>query len=244
LKKIEWSDELSVGVASIDDDHKKLITIINTLFDEISKDSHKDILLKIFSQLEDYAHYHFDKEEVVMFEQCKTTKEKERAYNHAQQHKIFFDTIPHLKDKIRTSTSKEISFETVDFLAHWLLEHIISEDLSFTQSLFQDKKSTTESNDVFTSLLNSLHTKVSLSTKTLLIVLIPFTTILFIASILTYNTYQKYQNLNDIKDISESYICINSLVNVLQRERGLTNGYIASNYKNFKNDFTCKATIK
>ena len=58
-----WNDRLSVGVKVLDDDHKKLVGMINQLFDAIQSGHGKDSLAKILDGLVDYTKVHFAREE-------------------------------------------------------------------------------------------------------------------------------------------------------------------------------------
>ena len=235
MKKIEWNDYLSVGIELIDEDHKHLISIINKLFIELDNNSDKIILEKIFEELEDYTHYHFDREENLMLQNHSTLENEKHLESHILQHKIFIKAIPKLKEKLLNSSSSTVSFDIVDFLSHWLLEHIITEDLSLTQSFkkLEEQSTCSISNSTCDNIVNKLNQKLSFSTRALLIFIIPFMTIILISSILTFEIYEKYKDSSNSQKISNLFICINKLTNSLQLERGLSSGYINSNYTNF-----------
>jgi hemerythrin len=51
---IEWTDELSLGMESIDEQHKKLVNMINALNDAMLTNSSNELLGKIFTRLATY----------------------------------------------------------------------------------------------------------------------------------------------------------------------------------------------
>jgi len=61
-----WSDDLSVKVTLIDDQHKKLIALINSLHDAMRAGEGKQVLEKTLKELADYTVYHFQTEEKYM----------------------------------------------------------------------------------------------------------------------------------------------------------------------------------
>ncbi|HTX86578.1 MAG TPA: hemerythrin domain-containing protein, partial [Candidatus Nanoarchaeia archaeon] len=65
MPEIKWEDKFSVGVKELDEQHKKIIEIINrlTAMDSAADFSGEEIL-KILRELNDYAHYHFTNEEI------------------------------------------------------------------------------------------------------------------------------------------------------------------------------------
>ena len=226
VHKIVWDDALSTGNQKVDDDHKHLIGIINRLFDEIEK--HDDIadIEGMFQELEDYTMYHFEREEALMLADCLNYKDRESIEHHLSQHRQFIESIPKLKEKLLADSSKETAIAVVDFLAHWLIEHIIVEDLTLRQCFTKT--------DTHGGFMGMLVNKLSLAQRAYLIILIPFSIIILISGILSFNIYKEYEKAKEIQEISKVYICVNRLSSALQRERGLSRAYVSSNYSKFK----------
>jgi hemerythrin-like metal-binding protein len=63
IELIVWSDELSVNIEEIDKQHKKLIDVINVLFNAMIEGKTQNIIDTIIDDLIDYAKYHFSTEE-------------------------------------------------------------------------------------------------------------------------------------------------------------------------------------
>jgi hemerythrin-like metal-binding protein len=164
LYQIEWSDDLSVGVEQIDDDHKVLIVIINKMIHEVGKN--KDLLIHHFDELEDYTRYHFRREEKLMISQCLTDEDRVMVKGHIKEHQRFIKKIPELKKKILFASSADVSFETIDFLVSWLLDHIIVKDLSlsqcftFNQDTVKDKRK-----NLLSLLVKKINKRLSLYSK-------------------------------------------------------------------------------
>ncbi len=72
----EWSDEYSVGVSIVDDEHKKLVSLINEA--DIAKQNGENLteIMKILNDMVLYARRHFKMEEAYM-EELPTDLKKE-----------------------------------------------------------------------------------------------------------------------------------------------------------------------
>lgn len=114
----EWSDEHSLGIQVIDDQHKKLIQIMHKLFTAINEQSTSEVIEEILNKLVEYTEYHFTTEEDFF-----------RAFHYAEmeehvnEHERFYEKIKTLQEK-QEGNEIEVSFELMDFLEDWLLEHI------------------------------------------------------------------------------------------------------------------------
>lgn len=60
---MRWTDSLSVGINSIDNQHNKLIDLINTLFSEMNSGTSKHAVSTALAKLIEYTGSHFTFEE-------------------------------------------------------------------------------------------------------------------------------------------------------------------------------------
>lgn len=124
---ISWLPEYSVGIKEIDDQHKKLVDMITTLEKAITANDTKSLLLQVISKLAEYTVYHFDTEERY-FDQFNYEHTKE----HKAQHKELVDKVVEIKTKVNTDEIT-LSFELIDYLEDWLIEHIMGADKMYTE---------------------------------------------------------------------------------------------------------------
>lgn len=122
---VQWDDIFSVYVEEIDNEHKNLISILNTLFKAIHKNEAHDKLNEILGSLIDYTVKHFETEEQYMrsikypnFEEHK--KEHEKLTTKVLSYQKDFD-----------AGVETISFELLDFLRKWLTNHILHSDKKY-----------------------------------------------------------------------------------------------------------------
>lgn len=130
---ITWKESFSVGVPSIDDQHRNLVKMINNLFDEFYKGITDEFLGGLIKELEKYTVYHFSYEEKFM-----------KLYNyqgfkeHKSEHDQFIEKIQDYKNTV-SKNNKTAVIDFATFLKNWLLKHIMGTDKKYTK-LFSEKQ--------------------------------------------------------------------------------------------------------
>jgi len=124
-----WEDELSVGIKSIDDQHKKLIELINQFYENIKTASNKELISDLISGMKNYTIFHFKTEEKLL---------SQSYYPHFEAHKIeherFLEKVNTLEERFRAG-KLIISFEITDFLKKWIRNHIMETDSKYREFL-------------------------------------------------------------------------------------------------------------
>ena len=122
---ITWNDSLNVGIARIDQQHRKLVSIINKLFNAMAQGKSNEILQAVFSELSAYVVAHFGLEEKYM-------KQYEYEYYeaHKLEHKYFIDKLNEFKLNF-SSGSAALTLDILHFLKSWLLKHISGTDRKY-----------------------------------------------------------------------------------------------------------------
>jgi hemerythrin-like metal-binding protein len=120
-----WNDRISVGVAAIDDDHKRLIGITNELYDAIVARRGKEVLGRLLDEIVVYTEYHFDREERFF-----DATGYPDAFEHKQQHSDFARQVRLIRDRYK-SGSVGLTLEVMNFLKDWLFDHILGSDARF-----------------------------------------------------------------------------------------------------------------
>jgi len=127
---INWTDDYSVGIESIDKQHKKLIEIINELNKSVAFGESDTMLAKTFVDLLNYTKQHFAYEEQ-LFEQYNYQQSRE----HITQHKKLLQQVFELKNQYQTDPSASLGLELIQFLRSWLINHILKSDKDYSQFL-------------------------------------------------------------------------------------------------------------
>lgn len=124
---IKWDESLSVGVQEIDNQHKKLVEIINELHDAMKEGKGRKLLGDIIKRMEEYTVYHFGTEEKHFVE-----FHYEQAESHKAEHRGFIAKVEDFQKRFSESNI-ELTIEVMNFLKDWLLNHIKVSDKKFTK---------------------------------------------------------------------------------------------------------------
>lgn len=124
---IEWTDEFSVDVPSIDAQHKKLVDLINDLNAAMENGETDAVLGRIFADLLAYTERHFAYEEQ-LFE--KTGFAASDA--HCREHEALRDKVTDLQGRLQRGEFM-LGVEVMSFLRDWLTQHIMVSDKAYTR---------------------------------------------------------------------------------------------------------------
>jgi len=124
---ISWDPSYSVGVAAMDDDHKRLIYLFNELESASKYYTNKNFEEKALQEVVDYTKYHFDHEEKLM---------KDNNYpgvdEHIKQHIEMIIKVNKIVEDYQNKPDYAIN-EAVEFLRCWLVNHIQKTDQEYTE---------------------------------------------------------------------------------------------------------------
>ena len=127
MEIINWSNEFSVGVKEMDEQHKKLIGMINRLIEEQKILTEPKTIADLLTEMTDYAQVHFRAEEYLMAEygyDHKTQQEK--------QHLAFIDKTIAFYSASDLGPNI-LSTALLDYLRTWLIGHILKEDMKYKE---------------------------------------------------------------------------------------------------------------
>jgi hemerythrin len=123
---IKWKDEYSIGVDSIDVQHKELFEIANRSYDllknQLIMDKYEKII-EIIDELKNYTVYHFQSEENYM---QKIGYKKFLSQKVA--HNDFLEKMDNIDVEQIDDGQNEYLIGILDFVSEWLVEHILKED--------------------------------------------------------------------------------------------------------------------
>lgn len=133
---IEWTNELSVGIQEIDEQHKILVDLLNRLHEAIITRHEKDVIGGILSELIQYTIVHFAVEESLM-----RIFDYPDYEEHKRHHAELTGEVFKFQEKISkgelTAENSGASMELWKFLRKWLTEHILVDDKKYSPFLLQ-----------------------------------------------------------------------------------------------------------
>lgn len=128
-KMVEWKDEYSVGIASIDKQHKRLIYLINQMQTAVDYSTGGEFEREAMDELVAYTKVHFGYEEKLMEENGYPGFEAHKA-----QHEIMIKKVDEVLAEYHKDPDAAMS-NAVNFLRDWLVNHINGTDKQYSAFL-------------------------------------------------------------------------------------------------------------
>ena len=127
---IVWTDQMCVGVKLLDNDHKKLVLLINELNEGIENNRDKQELDGVFENLVRFTRVHFAHEEQLLFETGYPA-----AAAHKQEHESMIQKIEALQARFRSGAPMAMHKDGVELLKSWLFSHMYGADQEYAPYL-------------------------------------------------------------------------------------------------------------
>lgn len=123
---IEWTPALSTGVPQLDEHHKTIFKWLAQL-ENAAADQRTLFGVYVITRLKHYVNEHFAAEESLML-----SAGYPDLAAHLEEHAAFRARIGELQLK---SIAQDVSADTVEFLRHWLSNHIATTDMAYVPYL-------------------------------------------------------------------------------------------------------------
>lgn len=121
-----WNKNFEVGVPLIDEQHQRLVELLNVLAGHLAYQSDLPTLSSVFKELVEYTVYHFSAEEKIWHE---FFPEDSWEVNHKGDHSSFLDKVNTLIGEENVRPSDEVIEGILKFLTQWLAFHILDTDM-------------------------------------------------------------------------------------------------------------------
>ncbi|MCB2230316.1 bacteriohemerythrin [bacterium] len=120
--KIEWKKEYEIGVSQIDTQHKKLVDLLERLRLSLPNGLQNPMVGSALKEIVEYTQTHFRDEETLM--RGIRFADLDR---HAILHKVLLGEVAGILKKLKAGEDYN-ALDLLQFLKHWLVDHIIKED--------------------------------------------------------------------------------------------------------------------
>ncbi|MBF0417532.1 MAG: bacteriohemerythrin [Magnetococcales bacterium] len=127
-----WSDTLETGLADIDNDHKKLVDMVNQIHKLLKQSAGKEQVMKIMTELADYTHFHFGREEK-LFEKYQYPE----TPSHKEKHVKLLNEVSALMTKFQEGDFAA-PMDLLTLAKSWLVQHILRTDMRYAP-FFKEK---------------------------------------------------------------------------------------------------------
>lgn len=119
---LEWSPLFSVGVSSLDDEHRRLVSLLNDFQDACAAGRGPQAAFGALNALVRYAEEHFAHEQDLMDEHGYPERLRHRA-----EHERFLRRVFELAGEVDADAERGAE-EVLEFIKTWLLEHVLGSD--------------------------------------------------------------------------------------------------------------------
>jgi hemerythrin len=129
VAKLEWLEEYNLFKSEIDDQHKKIFTLVNEIIDTERLYPKSEKFAIILSQLTDYGKEHFKIEEDIMIK-CNFPGYEQ----HRKEHQDYILKVAMFNFNFNSANFTEPDI-VLDFVSKWWYHHILYNDLHLAQFL-------------------------------------------------------------------------------------------------------------
>lgn len=127
---IEWNDDLSIGIPTVDADHQKLFGLVNYLYDSMLAGKGHKVIDEFLGALIIYVKQHFDLEESFF-----SSSKFPHVAEHRAEHDDLLKQLVDLQEKCKSGTASVQMLEMIGFLNKWLVDHIRVSDKKYASHI-------------------------------------------------------------------------------------------------------------
>ena len=131
LPLIVWKHEYDLGIHIVDEHHRGILAVINSLDYEMQRQQSESILMPIFKIMQEYTHIHFKIEEAFF-----NKFDFQDAIPHCAIHSELMETLNNVGDQCLLNNDP---CELMDFLKKWWIDHIRMKDREFRDYLLGER---------------------------------------------------------------------------------------------------------
>ena len=130
---INWSEEFTTGIESIDDQHRHLLALINKFEEASRRGKGSRIMTDILNDLVGYTQEHFAHEEKIMKECGFPDLDK-----HMARHRGLLQKVERFQFEFGTQ-GRRVTAEVREFLRYWVRSHILHDDMAYATHLKESR---------------------------------------------------------------------------------------------------------
>ena len=127
MTPFQWDPSYSVGIAEIDDQHKKMVGILSRLYESVRQGNAQEMLKPIFVEFLFYTQDHFATEERLMLQY---------KYPDYKAHKAVHDACLRKVLTFKRALDNGLAVDPVEaceFLKAWLEDHLAGDDQEYVE---------------------------------------------------------------------------------------------------------------
>ena len=126
---ITWTEEFLTGIETIDDQHRRLVDLVNKFEEASRRGRGSRVMSDILNDLVGYTQEHFAHEEKIMAESGFPA-----AAQHTARHRQLLQKVERFQYEFETE-GRRVTKELRDMLRYWIRSHILQDDMAYADHL-------------------------------------------------------------------------------------------------------------
>lgn len=127
---VEWTDAMSVGVATFDEEHHAIISFLNELYDSLENGVDEKVCLQRFFDLVPVFTDHLEHEDRMM-EVTEYPGYRAHLAKHNEARLYLID----LKSRVDSGVEAGAGKDALNFMTAWLIDHLFHYDRGYRRHL-------------------------------------------------------------------------------------------------------------
>jgi hemerythrin len=123
---LTWNNESSVGIQTMDNEHRRLFDAINELCDAVSKGDGRERTVVLLRHLIECTRGHFSSEEAML-----SASDYPELAEHSRQHQSLLEEVEELVVRF-VHDGLILNDQSLNFLHYWFKDHLENDDRSYT----------------------------------------------------------------------------------------------------------------
>ncbi|QSA96711.1 bacteriohemerythrin [Methylococcus sp. EFPC2] len=126
--RFDWDQKYEIGNELIDKEHQVFVELIRNVAYSIEDDAESDYIVRLLTEVEKYAEFHFLSEENIMIS-CRYPERERHRQLHLQLSRRLRDHI----EAYQRGESEAVA--VLEFLMDWFAQHTVREDLRLAEHI-------------------------------------------------------------------------------------------------------------
>jgi len=224
-----WNDSYSAGLGALDEDHKRLFDVINKMDAAVQAGRGEDVMGEVLRDIAHHTNDHFPHEEKLMAEH-----NYPGIHEHQEMHKAGFAKIAEMQAQFENKDPALTPAKLSHFLSFWFGTHFLTEDAKFKRYLFEigEGDAVRSGGNPLDRILDAIKVSVRIP----IVAMLPLLAMIYFASATLMERRDTVAEMDVVQSLAVLAPDISAVVHELQKERGMSAGFIGSKGKKFATD--------
>ena len=221
-----WNDSYSAGLAELDDDHRRLLDVVGKMEQAVEAGRGEEVMGEVLRDILHHTEDHFPHEERLMAEH-----KFPGLGEHQEMHRAGLEEIKKMVEQHKNNDPELTPAKLTHFLSFWFGTHFLTEDSKFKRHLFEigEGDAVKKGGKAIDRLLD----KMSVSLRVSLVALMPLVAMVYFSSSTVLERQTTVAEMDTVQSLAQLAPDISAVVHEMQKERGMSAGFIGSKGKKF-----------